>query len=164
MNRWTEDVLEYLRGRTDRAARALLARSDAPRAAPEKKIRAVALAKARAAEAERAEERAIRRMHAEVWLWSFTHTRDAGAPHGRCDCGCGYAFRHDGEGELDHWKGRRGPEAHTRANGWRLRSDCHEKKDGRRKIPAGEPPFNARRRAYCERAGIAFIPRKELHR
>lgn len=168
MNRWTEDALAYLERRRDggdRGARALLARSDAPRAGPAKPLPAsVTLHEKLQRRAEREQEEAIRRMHGEVWLWNLTHTKSSSAPCGRCDCGCGYAFRHLEEGELDHWKGRRGPDAHTRPNGWRLRVRCHEEKDGRRPRAPGSPTFNERRRAYCERAGIPFVPRKELNR
>jgi hypothetical protein len=101
-------------------------------------------------------------MRAAVFVWNLASTADESAPHGRCDCGCGYAFRHPDDGECDHWKGGSSRE-HTRANGWRLRRECHEEKDGRRPMPPGAISFNARRRAYCERAGIPFVPRKELH-
>jgi 5-methylcytosine-specific restriction endonuclease McrA len=162
MNRWTEAAITYLEARRDagdRAARALLARSDAPRRPVKKEpIESVEIQKKRARAFELEEELAIRMMHDDVWRWNVFHS------DGRCDCGCGYLFRTKQEGELDHWKGRRGPGAHTRANGWRLRRECHEKKDGRRPIPPDEPLFNARRRAYCERAGIPFVPRKELER
>jgi hypothetical protein len=99
-------------------------------------------------------------MRAAVFAWNLATTADESAPHGRCDCGCGYAFRHAEDGECDHWKGGSSRE-HTRANGWRLRRECHEQKDGRRPMEPGAVSFNARRRAYCDRAGIPFAPRKE---
>lgn len=111
----------------------------------------------------RDEDQAKRDMHEAVWTYNLAHTTSPIAPHGRCDCGCGYAFRHHEEGECDHWKGRRGPGAHTRENGWRLRRECHEQKDGRRPMPPGAESFNERRRRYCARAGIPFVPRKDLH-
>lgn len=163
MNRWTEDVLAYLGARKDRAARALLARSDCPRPAPEKQpVASVQHQEKQARRADREQDEAIRLMHFKVWAYNQVQTYSLGSPFGRCDCGCGYAFRHSLDGELDHWKGRHGADAHTRENGWRLRRECHEMKDGRRPIPAGEPTFNERRKAYCERAGIPFVPRKEL--
>jgi 5-methylcytosine-specific restriction endonuclease McrA len=114
----------------------------------------------RAAAADRAEVAAKASMRAAVWAWNLTNTSDPTAPHGRCDCGCGYTFRHAEDGELDHWKGGSSRE-HTRENGWRIRRECHEQKDGRRRLPFGAAPFNYRRKAYCARAGIPFVPRKE---
>jgi 5-methylcytosine-specific restriction endonuclease McrA len=98
------------------------------------------------------EDAAKRRMHDEVWSWNCSE----GA--GRCDCGCGYAFRHATEGECDHWIERSQGGEHTRENGWRLRSECHDAKTNNR---PGRASWNARRQTYCERAGIPFVPRRE---
>lgn len=161
MNRWIADVLDFLERVSvqSREARILLSRADAPRPAPEKVIPALELAKAQARRAEREEEEAKRRMHGAVFDWNREHASDAAAPFGRCDCGCGYAFRHHDEGECDHWKGRLGHGAHSRANGWRLRFSCHVAKT------LNEPSaavWNAKRAAYCVRADVPFVPRKEL--
>ena len=165
MNGWTEDVLGYLASRRsagDAEARRLLARMDCPRPPPEKRIAAVDLANARQRETIRNIATAKAKMRRAVWAWNLAHTLGLGAPFGHCDCGCGYAFRFPDEGECDHWKGRKGEGAHTRENGWRLRDLCHRQKDGRAKREPGSPTFNERREAYCKRAGIPFVPRKEL--
>jgi hypothetical protein len=165
VNDWTAKALAYLEERKvagDWKARGLLARRDCPRPPPEKEIPALDAAAAHARARETLLAKAKRRMHDEVWEWNLRHTVGFGAAYGRCDCGCGYPFRSRDEGECDHWKGRKGPDAHTRENGWRLRKECHEEKDGRRPMTPGADSFNERRRVYCARAGIPFVPRKEL--
>lgn len=143
-------------------AHALLAGDGDEAPAPEKApIPSLSYVDERRAREAQEEAEAKRRMREAVWAWNREWTSSPAAPFGRCDCGCGYAFRHAEEGECDHWKGRVGPDAHTRENGWRLRRECHEQKDGRRPMPPGAIPFNARRQVYCARAEIPFVPRKE---
>jgi hypothetical protein len=141
-------------------ARALMEpkKSPAPKKRPRELGEAYAHAVARRKREDLEEAEAKATMRADVWTWNLAHTRDAAAPNGRCDCGCGYVFRHADEGECDHWKGRRGPDAHTRGNGWRLAFGCHVHKTLNRPDVA---TWNAKRKAYCERAGIAFVPRRE---
>lgn len=141
-------------------ARALLqpAKRATPKRKPQELGEAYAHAVARQAREMVEEGEAKARMREEVFLWNLAHTRDESAPFGRCDCGCGYNFRHATEGECDHWKGRRGPEAHTRANGWRLSFGCHVHKTLNK---PDVPHWNAKRKNYCERAGIPFVPRRE---
>jgi 5-methylcytosine-specific restriction endonuclease McrA len=135
------------------------ARLKAPQKAP---IPSVAHVERRHAQEHEDEVAAKLAMHDAAWSWNLAHTIGAGAPYGRCDCGCGGAFLYFAHGHCDHWieRSRGGP--HTRANAWRLLPDCHERK-GRSHPPLGDgpPTWNGRREAYCERAEIPFIPRKE---
>lgn len=98
-------------------------------------------------------ERTKLEMHEDVWAWNIEH----GAT---CDCGCGYRFRHADEGECDHWLERSQGGEHTRENGWRLSHVCHRMKTDNHPDRAD---WNERRRAYCQRAGIPFVSRKEKH-
>lgn len=124
-------------------------------------------AKTRRAIEEVRETFAKREMHDAVFAWNREHTRGPGAFHGRCDCGCGGAFKHAADGECDHWIERSQGGEHTRANGWRLLSACHDAKTNNRPPPDAPPgwngrrEWNARRERYCARAGIPFVPRRE---
>lgn len=101
---------------------------------------------------------AARRMRADVWAENLR--LNPSWLYGVCDCGCGWYFRYDQEGELDHWipLSQGGP--NTRENGWRLRRVCHRAKTDKR--PDRET-WNAKRKAYCERAGVPFVPMREKH-
>lgn len=122
---------------------------------------ALQLTKKRARDRELAESIARQVMHERTFAWNVESTRGPGAPHGLCDAGCGYVFRSADDGEADHWipLGQGGES--TRENGWRLcarpRGQCHQDKHADR--PSREE-WNARRRSYCERAGIPFVERR----
>lgn len=144
-------------------ARRELERAAAARTRKLAKSRPSRKAKA-AARAQVGQDRQV--MHAEVWAWNLAHTRGPGAFHGRCDCGCGQAFRHATEGELDHWIELSQGGEDTRENGWRLTAECHWRKTNERPPPGNHedsparPLWNAAREAYCQRAGILFVPRR----
>lgn len=131
-------------------ARVALPAFQVPKHTKKAPIPSLVLVKARRKAAEEQEDAAKLAMHDEVWEWNLAHGS-------RCDCGCGYLFRHIEEGECDHWIERSQGGEHTRANGWRLRSECHHAKT------ANEPSrqdWNLRRADYCIAAGILYIERR----
>ena len=100
---------------------------------------------------------AVKAMRDQVFEWNAANT---GGAVGRCDndeCPRPF-FPHAQAGELDHWIERSQGGTHTRENGWRLCTACHHEKTSNRPDRA---TWNERRRRYCERAGVPFVPRRE---
>jgi 5-methylcytosine-specific restriction endonuclease McrA len=125
-------------------ARAAKARVNArPRSEPSRK------------EAEETESHAERtaRVRQEVWaraggVWGH-------APFGLCECGCGRGVSRD-TFQMDHWIGAaKRKEMTTIENCWALHRDCHNDKGG-----PDVDKWNQLRKAFCEKNGLPFIPRK----
>lgn len=104
------------------------------------------------------ERQAIAAMRFDVWRLNLVLTGGRTAPAGACDAGCGRAFRHPEEGELDHWISRSQGGKHEAVNGWRCCPACHADKTANQPSVAA---WNVRRAAYCERAGVPFVARRE---
>ena len=168
MNRQLRSVLEahaagVLSPTTREYAKELLAETGTRRRwGPKKEIAAVDQAKDRKAAAADELRKAIATMREAVWSMNITLTAGPSSPNGRCDNqDCRRTFPSIHSGELDHWKGRRGPSAHHQDNGWRLCRECHSLKTANSPDAA---TWNRRRSAYCTVVGINFVPRKEFER